>query len=196
MVQWMRAHPEKNSTAALQCEIALPKQFRLGDVLSFHRRDAQMVAERVEAAALHKGLLWDGSPACLTIRFESRFVAVELAIDGSADDDDGAALSRMVRRMLGLTQRVEEFEAIYHDHSQVGPLIARNPGLRVPLTPTPFEALTWAITGQQITVGAATSIRRKLIQAGSGATRMLGESSPRPKKGCVRPATHRQRLGP
>jgi len=44
-------------------------------------------------------------------------------------------------------------------------LIARHPGLRVPVAATPFEALTWAVTGQQISVGAATSIRRKLIEA-------------------------------
>jgi len=30
--------------------------------------------------------------------------------------------------------------------------------LRVPVAATPFEALTWAITGQQISVAAAVSI--------------------------------------
>ena len=70
----------------------------------------------------------------------------------------------MVRRMLGLTQRVEEFEQVYRAHPQLGALIARHPGLRVPLTATPFEALTWAITGQQISVRAAIALRRKLIE--------------------------------
>ncbi|RZA05478.1 MAG: DNA-3-methyladenine glycosylase 2 family protein, partial [Moraxellaceae bacterium] len=34
----------------------------------------------------------------------------------------------------------------------------------VAVTATPFEAISWAITGQQISVYAAISIRRKLIQ--------------------------------
>jgi DNA-3-methyladenine glycosylase II len=72
---------------------------------------------------------------------------------------------RMVRRMLGLTQGIEMFEERYRDHPQLGILIARQPGLRIPATATPFEALAWAITGQQISVGAAVSLRRKLIGA-------------------------------
>jgi DNA-3-methyladenine glycosylase II len=36
--------------------------------------------------------------------------------------------------------------------------------LRVPQSASPFEALSWAITGQQISVSAAISLRRKLIQ--------------------------------
>ena len=44
------------------------------------------------------------------------------------------------------------------------PLIRANSGLRVPVAASPFEALTWAITGQQISVHAATSLRRQLIQ--------------------------------
>ena len=37
----------------------------------------------------------------------------------------------------------------------------------MPGSPTPFEALTWAITGQQITVAVAVSLRRKLIAHGA-----------------------------
>jgi DNA-3-methyladenine glycosylase II len=69
----------------------------------------------------------------------------------------------MLRRMLGLTQQIELFEQAYRRHSELGLLIAKNPGLRVPVLATPFEALTWAITGQQISVSAALSVRRKLI---------------------------------
>ena len=71
----------------------------------------------------------------------------------------------MVRRMLGLTQRIEDYEQAYRAHPQLAPLIARQLGLRVPLSATPFEALIWAITGQQISVSAAISMRRKLIVA-------------------------------
>ncbi len=67
--------------------------------------------------------------------------------------------------MLGLTQQVEAFERDYREHPQIGCLIKRNAGLRVPLAPAPFEALAWAITGQQISVSAAVSVRRKLIRA-------------------------------
>ncbi len=149
----------------LSCRIELPAGFRQNDVLAFHRRDAQQIAERIDGNVLQKALGWEGRPACLTFKFDDAFVMVELAIDGTPANGGQERLERMARRMLGLTQRVEEFEQAYRSHPQVGALIARNSGLRVALAPTPFEALSWAITGQQISVSAAVSIRRKVIQA-------------------------------
>ena len=134
-------------------------------MLAFHRRDAQQISERIDGGALHKGLSWDGRPACLTLRFDDASVVVELAIDGALVNDGQKQMERMARRMLGLTQRIEEFEQDYRAHPQIGALIARNTGLRVPLAATAFEALNWAITGQQISVSAAVSVRRKVIQA-------------------------------
>lgn len=152
-------------TACLACAIALPRSFRAGDILAFHRRDAQEIAERVTAKSLHKGLLWAEAPACLSVHFADGVAEAELAVDGEMIASSEAAFQAMLRRMLGLTQDVEQFERRYRDHPQLGTLIAGRPGLRVPLTATPFEALTWAVTGQQISVSAAVSVRRKLIVA-------------------------------
>lgn len=155
------------------CRIALPAGFRAEDILEFHRRDPQAVAERVAPGRLQKGLVVDGKAACLSLTFHPAHVGAELAIDSRSTAANEAALTRLVCRMLGLTQRIEIFEQDYRQHPQLGPLIARQSGLRVPLAATPFEALTWAITGQQISVGAAVSMRRKLIKA-AGPTHSSG----------------------
>lgn len=152
-------------TSSLSCVVKLPSDFRTNDILSFHRRDPLMAAERVDANTLQKGLTWRGYTACLTIRFNSGYADAELAIDGPSNAGEAELLEHMVQRMLGLTQRIEDFEHTYRRHPHLGLLISRQPGLRVPLTATPFEALTWAITGQQISVSAAVAIRRRLIQA-------------------------------
>nr|WP_281415727.1 AlkA N-terminal domain-containing protein [Pelotalea chapellei] len=149
----------------MRCIIQLPPDFRLQDVLSFHKRDQLMAAERVEGYTLHKGLVWQGHAACLTINFHPLQAEAILAIDGSPADNMSTSLDQMVRRMLGLTQQIEEFEATYRHHPEAGPLIVQHPGLRVPLSATPFEALTWAIIGQQISLHAAIAVRRRLIQA-------------------------------
>lgn len=146
------------------CTVELPADFRVGAVLAFHGRDPQAVAERIAGNCLHKGLSWEGRPACLTISFEGRQAKAELSIDG-ASSAEAAVLTKKLRHMLGLTQRVEDFEQQFRAHPQLGPLIERQRGLRVPQAATPFEALSWAIIGQQISVGAAVSIRRRLIQA-------------------------------
>lgn len=151
-------------TAVLSCKVGLPADFRTDDVLAFHRRDPLAVAERVEGRTLQKGVAWEGRPACLTIRFDGAHASAELAVDGAPSAAAPATLAQLLPRMLGLTQQVEMFERAYRDHPQLGPLIARHPGLRVPLSATPFEALSWAITGQQISVRAAISLRRRLIE--------------------------------
>jgi len=152
-------------TPSLSCAVKLPPDFRTNDILSFHRRDPLMVAERVDANTLQKGLTWRGYAACLTIRFHFNHADAELAIDGPPTAGGAELLEHMVKRMLGLTQRIDDFEHAHRQHTHLGLLISKRPGLRVPLSATPFEALIWAITGQQISVSAAIAIRRRLIQA-------------------------------
>jgi len=148
----------------VSCLLPLPDDFRLADILKFHHRDVLAVAEAVDANSLRKGLLWNGSLACLAIGFEDACAQVELAIDGTAGVDDTEALRKLAQRMLGLDQPIAEFERRFRDHPQLGILIAGQPGLRVPVAASVFEALNWAIICQQISVSAAVTIRRKLIQ--------------------------------
>lgn len=144
-------------------ELLLPADYRPLDVLTFHRRDVQGVAERVTDEGLGKGILWQGQPARLDVRFLPGRAQVTLDVDG-AGSADPAPLQLLAEHMLGLTQPVEQFERTYRDHPQLGILIATTPGLRVPQSSTPFEALSWAISGQQISLAVAISLRRKLIQ--------------------------------
>lgn len=154
--------------------ISLPANFRRNDVLAFHGRDPHAVAERVTASRLDKGLVWQGAPALLSLSFQDDAVDAELAVDSDLDAGLGACLgadvdqprfAAMVRRMLGLDQDVEGFERAHRHHPELGPVLARQSGLRVPVTASPFEALSWAITGQQISVQAAVAIRRRMIEA-------------------------------
>lgn len=143
--------------------LPLPQDFRPADVLAFHGRDPSGLAEQVGADNLRKGLAWNGQPACLTLSFDSGAARVTLSVDGETVPGDQVAA--LARRMLGLDQPVEAFEQRYGGHPELGRLIASHPGLRLPVAASPFEALSWAITGQQISVGAAVSIRRRMIQA-------------------------------
>lgn len=147
----------------LSTTFPLPAHFCTELMLAFHRRDTLETAERVGDGLIEKALVWCNIPACLSLRFSTGQVQAQLSIDGQLRDDCSADFEAMVKRMLGLNQNVEAFEARYRQHPQLGVLITRQSGLRVPLAATPFEALTWAVIGQQISVNAAVSIRRKLI---------------------------------
>lgn len=154
--------PEMSCTT-LHGQLVLPESFRVEDCLSFHRRDPQQIAERVSVQRLDKGLCLDGQLACLQLNFGAGHVAASLHFAGGELTVD--RLQTLVSHLLGLTQPVDAFHARFAGHPELGRLLQQRPGLRVPQTATPFEALTWAVTGQQISVAAAVSLRRKLILA-------------------------------
>lgn len=145
--------------------ISLPAKYRFDDVLAFHGRDPKEIAERVSDTSVHKGIVLRNKPVYLSIRFQPGLAEASIIIDGEVPEDYQSTFKRMIRRMLGLTQEIEIFEEQYRNHEQLGMLITQQLGLRVPVTASPFEALTWAITGQQISISAAVSLRRKLIRA-------------------------------
>ena len=76
-----------------------------------------------------------------------------------------SACTAAVVRMLGLDSDAAGFERQFARDPMLGSLIGAQRGLRIPLTPTPWEALAWAIIGQQISLRFAVALRRELIAA-------------------------------
>lgn len=154
---------------SLTLRLDLPQPYYLPELIAFHRRDPQSLAESVtleaDAVILRKGLVWHGAPASLLLHLNTQMVECQLSVDASVEPLDAAELRERVQRLLGLQQPVQAFEQRFASHPQLGPLLRAQAGLRVPQTASVFEALSWAITGQQISVAAAVALRRKLIQA-------------------------------
>ncbi len=140
-----------------RCGLALPPGFRVADLLRFHGRDAQSVSERVEGATLRKAHLAEGVPAVLTLAFGDGRVAVALE-GGPGTRRARAEAHAAALRLLGWHGDPAGFEAAH-------PGLARGrEGLRIPLTLDPFEALIWAIVGQQVNLAFAYALRRDLIR--------------------------------
>ncbi len=152
----------------IDINIALPDNFRITDFLAFHQRDNQMVAEFVDKNQLKKGMVWQDMPACITFTFAKNQVKVALYLDAGRRKlnihTTQLRLQQHAQHMLGLNQPILDFEQSTVNHPQLNHLISQQSGLRVPQAATTFEALTWAIIGQQISVHAAISVRRKFIQ--------------------------------
>ncbi|RZL01923.1 MAG: DNA-3-methyladenine glycosylase 2 [Rubrivivax sp.] len=150
----------------LECSLALPANFRHADVLAFHGRDAQSTAESVQGQLLRKGIVLRGCPAVVEITLTEELALVRLLLDGPAGAVSAPELEDLARRLLGLRLDVDAFEARHARHPELGALVLAQSGLRIPMAATPFEALTWAVTGQQINVGVASQLRRRLILLG------------------------------
>jgi AraC family transcriptional regulator of adaptative response / DNA-3-methyladenine glycosylase II len=141
--------------------LPLPGGYRVEDLLAYQGRDAQSVSERVEGLALRKAFLLEGRPVTLQLQFMDG--GVEVSLDPSGPPGPAAMLRvhRMARRLLGLDQDPAALEA---DPSHAR-LVAGRDGLRVPLSLDPFEALVWAILGQQVNLAFAYALRRDILRA-------------------------------
>lgn len=146
-------------------QLILPANFRTDDFFAFHLRDRQNIAEIVENNVLRKGILWDNSPAQLIIAINHQMASISLDVDGSNNVASDQKMVEMGKHMLGLQQAVEQFETQYLSHPVIGQLIQHQQGLRIYQSASAFEALVWAIIGQQISVTAAIAIRRRFIQS-------------------------------
>ena len=152
--------------------------YRLHDVLAFHRRDTEAVAEQVEEKRLRKGVMLDGVPVLLDVAFAGRSAAPGAGAPASAlcavhaDGKLSAAVRRQVaarahdavRNILGLRIDPAPFCAFAADDALLGALVRAQPGLLIVQSATVFEALTWAVIGQQINLSFAIALRRTLIQ--------------------------------
>lgn len=146
--------------------IALPAGYRHADAFTFHGRDADALAEDVDADAgrIRKGVLLDGVPTLIDITL--RADRAECVVDSDGAAVDAAAADRAhhaLVNMLGLRIDPAPFEHAVRDDALFGPVVARQPGLRVIQSATVFEALTWAIIGQQINLPFAIALRRTFI---------------------------------
>lgn len=152
---------------ALHWNLALPPGYRPADVLAFHGRDAEGVAEQVAPGRLRKGILQQGVPVLLEVDFTASEALCRAEIDGPVTNGMQDALHGVLLNILGLRIAPEPFAQLVAGDPLMGPLARANGSLRIVQSATPFEALTWAIIGQQINLPFAIALRRTFIlQAG------------------------------
>jgi DNA-3-methyladenine glycosylase II len=141
--------------------IPLPPGYRHADALAFHGRDAEGLAERVETGPhggrIRKGMLLDGVPTLLDVTLHAD--RAECVVDGNV-----ALAADALPNLLGLRIDPAPFEEAVRTDALFAPIVARTPGLRVIQAATVFEALTWAVIGQQINLPFAIALRRTFIE--------------------------------
>jgi len=141
--------------------IALPDGFRRADVLGFHARDAEGVAERVTEDSLQKAVMLERVPTLLQVRLTDAEALCTVSADGSLLED---ASAEALTSILGLRLDPAPFEHALRQDKVLGPLVRRQRGLRIVQSASIFEALTWAIIGQQINLPFAIALRRSFIR--------------------------------
>ncbi|PWF55465.1 DNA-3-methyladenine glycosylase family protein [Massilia glaciei] len=148
--------------------IPLPADYRSADVLAFHSRDAEGLAEQVTPGRIRKGVMLGGVPVVLDVALGADAARCEIDADSVLTPAQVGQLRQALLSILGLRIDPAPFLRFVRDDPLLGALARRQPGLRIVQSATIFEALTWAIIGQQINLTFAIALRRTFIeQAGA-----------------------------
>lgn len=131
--------------------ITLPGDYTPRYALRYMSRDPESVSERGDATSFAKALLIEGKPAVVRVDFSDRYARV-------SSDASRSAVEPAVLRLLGLPFDPAPFEAKHRR------LVGPRRGMRVPQTATVFEAIVWAICGQQVNLAFAFKLRRAVIE--------------------------------
>ena len=147
--------------------IALPDGYRSSDVTAFHGRDAEGVAEQVSEGRIRKGVVLDGVAVVIDIALSPTEARIAIDADKALTPRAEAMLDDALLNILGLRIDPAPFLKAAASDPLLGDAVRRNAGLRIVQSATIFEALTWAIIGQQINLQFAIALRRTFIlQAG------------------------------
>lgn len=152
--------------------LELPARFDPGDLLGLYGRDEDGASERRDGQRAVKALDLDGRPARIEMRFEPGALRYRVTAPGPVTPTMRFAAHRSLVHQLGLAQDPGAFE---RRASRLGHrrLIAGRRGTRMPASVDAFEALVWAIVGQQVHLAFAAACRSALIRL---AGRALGTS--------------------
>lgn len=148
--------------------LTLPADYPAARILRYLGRDPGSLTDRV-----------DGGTYATTFRLEDgsspgnvALVRVKLAeglalCDVLSGDPSQAQMGRLHERLLGtlgLAVDPSRFESQVLASAELAPLLDGQRGLRVPLIADPFDALVWAIVGQQVNLAFAYRLRRRLVE--------------------------------
>lgn len=137
--------------------------FRYDLAIRYLRTSPSAVAETIVEGVYHRAFLVDGLAAVL--RVDGHSSGLRVVVDGPGVSP--AALERAVAiasAAFGLAFDPRPVERLRERDDVARSLIERYAGLRPMTIPDPFEAVVWAILGQQINVRFAASLKRALIE--------------------------------
>jgi DNA-3-methyladenine glycosylase II len=149
-------------------DIRLPAGYDARHVFDFYGRDTLCVSEQTSGSGIKKGLLLIDVPTVIDINFDESITNVRCSIlsDGDLSSAMRDEAYEVCLNLLGLRLDPKHFLSFARKDPLFGPLLERRRGLRIVQSASIFEALTWAIMGQQINVAFAVSLRRTFIQQG------------------------------
>ncbi|MBI4498408.1 MAG: DNA-3-methyladenine glycosylase 2 family protein [Chloroflexi bacterium] len=148
-------------------QIAPTPPFAFDLILRYLRSSPSSILERVDHASYRRVVVVRERPVLLSVTSVGTTEAPRLRVDvegeGVTAAEGGAAVA-LVRRLFDLETDPGPFYEVAAGDPVFAALVAQCRGFRPVLIPDPFEALVWAIIGQQINITFAAKLKRVLVE--------------------------------
>ncbi|MVT08246.1 DNA-3-methyladenine glycosylase family protein [Chitinophaga tropicalis] len=140
--------------------------FSFAECLVFLGRSEKECLHYVQNGVIQKMIVTEGTPVLVEIRDNpaGKSLTATVVYPEQANVDE-AYIRSYITHWLHLDGNMKSFYGFAAKDAVLAPLVKRYRGLRLIGIPDLFEALTWSITGQQITLAFAYTLRQRFIQA-------------------------------
>lgn len=143
--------------------IADHTHFSFEECLLFLNRSPRECMHQVRDRSVYKLLANEGSPVLIKIDEDAAQQALTVEVlYGEANPDN---IKSLLNKWLHLDVNMQDFYSFAANDALLGPLTKTFNGLRIVGIPDLFEAITWTITGQQINLSFAYTLKQRLIKA-------------------------------
>ncbi|OMP79412.1 hypothetical protein BW716_09980 [[Flexibacter] sp. ATCC 35208] len=139
--------------------------FSFAECLVFLSRSDKECLHEVDGNILRKVIVVNGNPVLTAITDAPQKEGLQVEISADADNIDTNYIKNYITHWLHLDADLHPFYKFAKKDGVLSPLIQQYKGLRLIGIPELFEALTWTITGQQINLSFAYTLKQRLIHA-------------------------------
>ena len=144
-------------------KIKIPTIFSYQECLWFLDRGFDDCLHQINKNTITKALNINNNNSLVSITYENGFIKVRiLAGDPSASNQD--SIKSYVMQWFDLSRDLKQFYDLATEDLILKPLVKQFWGLRLIGIEDLFEALCWAIIGQQINLGFAYKTKRALVE--------------------------------
>ena len=145
----------------MHIDIPTPSIFNFEHILKHLNRSSQELLHYVEDDRVWKWVSWKGESGLISFAHAGDHFRVDLHTHSEGLKD---VLADYLSNWFDLDRDLESFYRVAREDGLLAPLTSSLHGLRVVGVHALFEALSWAIIGQQVNLSFAYTMKRRLIE--------------------------------
>ncbi|WP_051507341.1 DNA-3-methyladenine glycosylase family protein [Saccharibacillus sacchari] len=156
---------EREHSESLPLNLQVTEPFSWSECLAYLGRSDVEIMHRIEGDRVYKPVELDGIPVLLELRYAADSASLQIGFpQGNVAPETRSAAASYVREWFGLDDDLLPFYALAKQDPILHPVVSAHAGLRLIGIPELFEALVWSITGQQISLGFAYTMKKRLVE--------------------------------